>query len=240
MLQCDKIFEEVAVVAIGILMTAAQPTYLDIVGFLEQEYQVKLYRSVVDLSSSFQDEVCDLFIVLLSDNVIHELEGVAYIKRHNPAVNIVVLSQSEESREFDLAYQFGAQCFSYTNLLSHSNLTTIVQQFSHIAQKQIYLAPNLIYLRSELKVIDNLVGESYRLTAQEDQLISLLAHERYGYITNQSICETIWKDYPKRCNVRNLISRIKKKIPALKNVIRSQFGIGYTLRPIHKKEVYEQ
>ena len=93
----------------------------------------------------------------------------------------------------------------------------------------IKLSQNLFWDKNVKQLIFN--KETFKLTKKEFLLIELLLKIQDKTFTNEEIMDYLWKDdlgvIPDISNLKNLISRLRKKLPNLN--IENIYGFGYRL-----------
>ena len=181
--------------------------------------------------------------LIISDIQMTNMNGIELIKnvyKINPKQKVIVLSAHSESNYLIELINMGIFQFVLKPIDYNIFLTTIYKISKEIYEtiykseplkvtNIIKLADNLVWNR-ELKhlILDD---EICKLTKKELVLLELLLKIPDKTYTNEEIMDTLWKDSsdtdPDISNLKNIISRFRKKIPELD--IENVYGFGYRI-----------
>lgn len=185
------------------------------------------------------NEYPDLIITDIQMPNMDGIELIKHIYKENPNQKIIVLSAHNESEYLmELVnlgiYRFILKPMDYDNffeIIFKISKEIYMEKYKVSDKKEIFIKLNedLVW-NKELKQLylnDNLL----KLTKKEFLLVELLIKIPEKIFVNEEIISYIWKDEfdsnPDISNLKNLISRLRSKIPALK--IENIYGFGYKI-----------
>ena len=180
--------------------------------------------------------------LIITDIQMPNMDGVELIKhiyKENPNQRIIVLSAHNESEYLMELVNLGIYRF-ILKPMDYDNFFQIIFKIS----KEIYMEKYKVSDKKEifLKLNDSLIWNKelkqlylddklLKLTKKEFLLVELLVKIPEKIFVNEEIISYIWKDEfdsnPDISNLKNLISRLRSKIPALK--IENIYGFGYKI-----------
>lgn len=181
--------------------------------------------------------------LIITDIQMPNMNGIELIKNLyaiNPKQKVIVLSAHNESNYLMELLNIGIAQFILKPIDYNIFLSTIYKISKEIyltnydkgfEKKSIFikLASNLIWNKELKQLIFE--DEVFKLTKKEFLLIDLLLHIPEKTYTNEEIIDYLWKDdlgsIPEISNLKNLISRLRKKLPLLN--IENIYGFGYRL-----------
>lgn len=184
----------------------------------------------------------DLIITDIQMPNMNGIELIKYIYKINPNQKIIVLSAYNESiylmELVNLGiYRFILKPMDYDNffeVIFKISKEIYTQRYENTEEKEeifLKLADNLFW-NKELKQLyfnDNL----FKLTKKEFLLIELLTKTSEKIFINEEIISYVWEsdiDNSDISNLKNLISRLRNKLPSLK--IENLYGFGYRIAVI--------
>ncbi len=197
------------------------------------------YNNYFNLNEKYYD-------LIISDIQMPNMNGIELIKniyKTNSKQKVIVLSaHSESDYLIELInmgiFQFVSKPINYNTFLS------LIYKVSKEIYESIYkseptkvsniikLAENLVWNRELKHLILN--DEICKLTKKELVLLDLLLRVPDKTYTNEEIMDILWKDSsendPDISNLKNIISRFRKKIPELD--IENVYGFGYRITTI--------
>ena len=185
------------------------------------------------------NEYPDLIITDIQMPNMDGIELIKHIYKENPNQKIIVLSAHNESEYLmELVnlgiYRFILKPMDYDNffeIIFKISKEIYMEKYKVSDKKEIFIKLNedLVW-NKELKQLylnDNLL----KLTKKEFLLVELLIKIPEKIFVNEEIISYIWKDEfdsnPDISNLKNLISRLRSKIPALR--IENIYGFGYKI-----------
>ena len=180
--------------------------------------------------------------LILTDIQMPNMNGIELIKhiyKENPEQKVIVLSAHNESEYLMELVNLGIYRF-ILKPMDYDNFFQIIFKIS----KEIYMEKYKVSDKKEifLKLNDSLIWNKelkqlylddklLKLTKKEFLLVELLVKIPEKIFVNEEIISYIWKDEfdsnPDISNLKNLISRLRSKIPALK--IENIYGFGYKI-----------
>jgi DNA-binding response OmpR family regulator len=166
------------------------------------------------------------------------IELIKNIYKKNPTQKIIVLSAHNESEYLIELVNLGIYRF-ILKPMDYNNFLEVVYKIS----KEIFIEKNNINKEKEiiLKLNENLFWnnelkqlylnkELFKLTKKEFLLVELLTKAPEKIYINEEIISYIWNeenDIGDISNLKNLISRLRSKLPLLK--IENIYGMGYKI-----------
>lgn len=185
------------------------------------------------------NEYPDLIITDIQMPNMDGIELIKHIYKENPNQKIIVLSAHNESEYLMELVNLGIYRF-ILKPMDYDNFFQIIFKIS----KEIYMEKYKVSDKKEifLKLNDSLIWNKelkqlylddklLKLTKKEFLLVELLVKIPEKIFVNEEIISYIWKDEfdsnPDISNLKNLISRLRSKIPALK--IENIYGFGYKI-----------
>ena len=179
---------------------------------------------------------------IITDIQMPNMDGVELIKhiyKENPNQRIIVLSAHNESEYLmELVnlgiYRFILKPMDYNNffeIIFKVSKEIYMEKHKVLDNKEIFIKLNCdLIWNKELKQL-YLNDKLLKLTKKEFLLIELLLRIPEKIFVNEEIISYIWKEEfnenPDISNLKNLISRLRSKIPALK--IDNIYGFGYKI-----------
>jgi DNA-binding response OmpR family regulator len=188
----------------------------------------------------FYKEHNKYFDLVLSDIKMPIMNGIELIKaiyKENSKQIVLVLSAHNESEYLMQLINLGIRQFilkplEYNNFLDvifKINKDIYFEKNKEKTSDLIKLAQNLFWNKKNKELIDN--NEAVKLTKKELILISLLLKYPEKTHNNDEIISLIWTDdfdkNPDISNLKNIISRLRKKVPSLN--IENIYSFGYKI-----------
>lgn len=182
--------------------------------------------------------------IVITDISMPNMDGIELINeiyKINPSQKILVLSAHNEPKYLMPLINIGVEQF-ILKPIDYDNFIEIIYNVSKAIYEKHYsfednvffkLANNLLWNKKDKKLLLN--NDIYKLTRKEFLLIDLLMKIPEKVYTNEEIISYLWKDEvqknPDVSNLKNLISRLRKKLPDLN--IENIYSFGYRLIPIN-------
>ena len=181
--------------------------------------------------------------LIISDIQMPNMNGIELIKNVyciNPKQKVIVLSAHSESNYLiELVnmgiFQFVLKPIDYNTFLttiykiSKEIYETVYKNEPIIVSNIVKLAENLFWNKELKQLILN--SEVCKLTKKELILLDLFLKIPDKTYTNEEIMDILWRDSadinPDISNLKNIISRFRKKIPELD--IENVYGLGYRI-----------
>lgn len=200
---------------------------------------LKKYKEYYKAQSSYFD-------LIITDIQMPNMNGIEFIKniyKLNPKQKILVLSaHNENSYLLELINigisQFILKPINYDNFLEI--IFEISERIYHKKYKKLFKELILVKLAEDLfwnKELNQLIlkGNIFKLTKKEFLLIELLLKYPERIYTNEEIITYLWSNENnieiQISNLKNLISRLRKKLPDL-NIVNN-YGFGYSLKIVN-------
>uniref|UniRef100_UPI004047B2DF response regulator transcription factor n=2 Tax=Aliarcobacter sp. TaxID=2321116 RepID=UPI004047B2DF len=181
----------------------------------------------------------DLIITDIQMPNMNGIELIENIYKENPNQQVIVMSAHNESEYLMQLVNIGISHFilkpieydSFLNVIFKISKYIYEIKYQKSEEKQIFIKLNDgILWNKELKqlVVNN---EFFKLTKKEFLLLDLLLKIPEKTYTNEEIIDYLWRDdfekSPDINNLKNLISRLRKKLPSLN--IENIYSFGYRL-----------
>lgn len=188
----------------------------------------------------FYKEHNKYFDLVLSDIKMPIMNGIELIKaiyKENSKQIVLVLSAHNESEYLMQLINLGIRQFilkplDYNNFLDvifKINKDIYFEKNKEKTSDLIKLSDTLFWNKKTEELIDN--NEAVKLTKKESILISLLLKYPEKTHNNDEIISLMWTDdfdkNPDISNLKNIISRLRKKIPSLN--IENIYSFGYKI-----------
>ncbi len=192
------------------------------------------YNSYFEKNSSYAD-------IIITDIQMPNMNGIELIKniyKQNPNQKIIVLSAHNESEYLMELVNLGIYRF-ILKPMDYNNFLEVIYKIT----KEIFIEKNSINKEKEtiIKLAEELFWNSqlkqlyfenklFKLTKKEFLLIELLSKIPDKIYVNEEIISYVWEednDNADISNLKNLISRLRSKLPILK--IENIYGFGYKL-----------
>jgi DNA-binding response OmpR family regulator len=195
---------------------------------------VNQYFNYYELNNKYPD-------LIITDIQMPNMNGIDLIKqiyKKNPNQKIIVLSAHNESMYLmELVnlgiYRFVLKPMDYNNFLEiifKVSKEIFIEKHNNVNEKEILikLNDNLFWNKELKQLIHN--NELFKLTKKEFLLLDLLTKIPEKICVNEEIISYVWDeelDNPDISNLKNLISRLRNKLPLLK--IENIYGFGYKI-----------
>ncbi len=165
----------------------------------------------------------DLFIV---DIDIPEINGIAileHIRTLYPHTPVIMISATIDMAMVTKAYTSG--CSDYLKKpFDIKELELKIKAFTHSVDK-IALGDEIFYEKEAQQLLYK--EEQIPLTSQENTFLLLLLDNRGRVVPNEKIEMTIWGIDNYKPPLRQLINRLRKKIPV--DIVENRIGEGYII-----------
>ena len=181
----------------------------------------------------------DLVITDIQMPNMNGIELIENIYKENPKQQVIVLSAHNETEYLMELVNIGISHFILKPIEYDSFLEVIFKTSKFIYESKyqksekksisIKLSDDLSWNKELKQILLN--GNSFKVTKKEFLLLELLLKIPEKTYTNEEIMKCLWKDdfdkSPDITNLKNLISRLRKKLPSLN--IENIYGFGYRL-----------
>jgi DNA-binding response OmpR family regulator len=181
----------------------------------------------------------DLVITDIQMPNMNGIELIENIYKENPKQQVIVLSAHNETEYLMQLVNIGISHFILKPIEYDSFLEVIFKTSKFIYENRyqksekksisIKLSDDLSWNKELKQILLN--GNSFKVTKKEFLLLELLLKIPEKTYTNEEIMKCLWKDdfdkSPDITNLKNLISRLRKKLPSLN--IENIYGFGYRL-----------
>ncbi len=199
------------------LLNKTIKTYLELRGFKVDGY-LDGEEAVLSVSDSY-----DLYIVDIDIPNVNGLEILEHIRNTYKKIPIIIISATIDMEMITQAYTKG--CSDYLKKpFDIKELELKIRAFTRDIDKDISLYKDLTYNKDDRELTYN--KESILLSAQESILISILVDNIGKLVLNESLESAVWG--LQTPHLRQLISRIRKKIPV--EFIQTRVGEGYFIK----------
>lgn len=195
-----------------------------IIRYLENRgYEIVRYEDGWDaidaLSEGFSLFILDIDLPRLSG-----LEVLTSIRRLYPDLPVIMISATIDIDMLTRAYEAG--CSDYLKKpFDIKELALKIAAFSRQRDEPVALGEGIAYNRE--KQIMTVNGEEIALTPKESGLIALLVENRGRIVSHEQIEMALWSEPMASSHIRQLINRIRKKLPV--ELIKNRIGEGYII-----------
>lgn len=183
--------------------------------------------------------------LLITDIRMPNMNGIELIKNIysiNPSQKVIVLSAHNESEYLMELVNIGIAQFILKPINYNNFLDVIYKVSKMIYENKLFNNNEKKEISSFINITDELIWNKelkqlflnnniFKLTKKELHLIELLLQVPEKTYTNKEIMFALWNDdfdtIPDIANLKNLISRLRKKLPNLN--IENIYGFGYRL-----------
>lgn len=189
---------------------------------------------------STKGEFYDLIITDLRMPKMNGIELIRNIYKENPLQKVIVLSAHSESEYLMELVNIGISQFilkpieydSFLDVIFKISKTIYEDKYIDVEESKVVKLSVDIYwdYENEHLFVNN---ENYKLTKKEYLLFELLLKNPEKTYTNEEIMTYLWKDeekIPDITNLKNLISRLRKKLPNLN--IENIYSFGYRINTL--------
>jgi DNA-binding response OmpR family regulator len=166
----------------------------------------------------------DLYIMDINLPNENGLELVRLIREKNINSPIIMMTSLQESEPFVEAFENG--CNEYIKKPFHFEELEIRMNNLLKRQTKVNIDENIIFdFKNKELIIDN---KTIDLRKKERLFLDILLKSKNDIVTKENIIKYVWENEEKESYpLRQLVSSLKAKIPALKEHIKSISGIGY-------------
>lgn len=166
----------------------------------------------------------DIFIVDIDIPDLNGIELLKEIKKNFLNSYVIIISATVDIDIVEKAYNLG--CDDY--LKKPFNTKELELKLNLLEKKTLnkyVLANDLIYDTDKSQIIS--ANESIKLTTKESKLLFLLLNNRGRIIPSETILDVVWEFDSVKNQVRQLVSRVNKKLPI--PLIINKPGQGYII-----------
>ncbi|KAB7890808.1 response regulator [Poseidonibacter ostreae] len=195
---------------------------------------IESYLNKYDISSFLDgrstlnslDNMYDVFIIDIDIPEINGIELLTEIKYRYKDSYTIMISATTEIDTIEEAYTIG--CNDY--MKKPFNVKELKLKLENLNKK----FSNEISLSTDLKLIKNLSKLVYKenknidLTLNELNLLNLLIKNRGKIVNYQTIINSIWEYENESNQVRQLVNRLKRKMP--EDIIKNRRNQGYIIK----------
>ena len=187
------------------------------------------------------------FDLVITDIKMPNMDGIELTKliyNQNENQSLIVLSAHNESEYLMELINLGISQF-ILKPIDFDNFVEVIYKVSKdiylddksvqvdiLENPMLKLSKNLIWDKQNNQLLNN--GEVVKLTKKEYLLFDLLLRVPEKTSTNEEILSYLWKDdddkSPDITNLKNIISRLRKKVPELR--IENIYSLGYRINTL--------
>ncbi len=192
------------------------------------------YTNQIEEASSYEEAIKivknqNINLIILDIELDGEKTGLDFLKEIRKSLDtyVIVISKMEEDLE---AYDLGADDYMrkpYNSEVLKRKIEVFLKRFK-VEAKILKLDENL-YLDNE-KMLVFYKNEEIKITRKEYDLLSLLIFNRGIVLSKTRLYENIWGDDGETRKLETLVSRLRTKIPYLRDRIVTQAKYGYLLK----------
>lgn len=196
----------------------------------------------LDLYNNYYKENNQYYNIIITDIRMPKMDGVKLVREIqniNLKQKIIVLSAHDETRYLMELINLGISQFilkpiNYDNFIEilykvTQDIYSTLNIKDNFESNELLLADNLVWDK-KIKVLRETAKE-IKLTKKEFLLLDLLLSVKEKTFTNEEILLKVWCDEDEKApditNLKNIISRFRKKVPNLN--IENVYGYGYKI-----------
>ena len=200
------------------LLNKTIKTYLSTKG-----YEVDGFLDGMDAVEAISP-VYDLFIIDIDIPQINGIEILEHIRSFSPDVPVIMISATIEMQMITKAYTKG--CSDYLKKpFDIKELELKIRAFTRSVDTKTVLGKESVYEKEAQQLIYK--DELITLTPQENTFLLLLLDNRGHVVRNEQIEVAIWGIDNTKPPLRQLVNRLRKKIP--EDIIKNRIGEGYII-----------
>jgi DNA-binding response OmpR family regulator len=173
------------------------------------------------------EKLSDLYDVMLLDIDIPELDGITIlteIRRLYPQRPVIMISATTDIEMITKAYGLG--CTDYVKKpFDIRELECKIKSFMRKESNVIMAGSKTIYELDTHRLFYD--GEQIYLTVKEQQFLSILFENKNRTVSSDMLETAIWGVDGTSMNLRQLVTRLRKKIP--ENIVANHIGSGYCI-----------
>lgn len=201
------------------LLNKAIKNYLESKGFMVTSFLDGL-AAVDTISVDY-----DLYIIDIDIPEIKGIEILEEIRKNFSEIPVIMISATIDINMISKAYDTG--CNDYLKKpFDIKELEIKINQYKKEVSNRLDLGNEIFYDMNSKILYHH--DQEIQLTKQETQLVALLVLNRTRYVSNETIEYTIWGLDANSSYLRQLVNRLRKKIPH--GIIENKIGEGYIIR----------
>ena len=201
--------------------------------FFGKVYEAKNGKEALTL---YEEKSPDILILDIQMPEISGLEVTKIIRKTDLDVKIIILTAHSDKERLLSAVPLRLNDYLIKPISRTSFISTIEKTITGIAKERDN--DDLILLNKELDLKFNFttgilykLNETVPLTKYERCLLILLINKRNSIVTKNDVFNSVWDDLKleyKDENIRNLVKKLRKKLPD--DMIKSVYGSGYIFK----------
>lgn len=166
----------------------------------------------------------DLFIIDIDIPQINGIDILEHIRTLYPNIPVIMISATIDMAMITKAYTKG--CSDYLKKpFDIKELELKIKAFTRSVESDVELAAGLYYKREAQQLVFH--DEFVDLTSKEHALLRLLIDNRGRIVSHGQIESAVWGSDTDSVHLRQLVNRLRKKLPV--DVIENRIGEGYIL-----------
>lgn len=192
------------------------------------------YTNDIEEASSYEEAIKivknqNINLIILDIELDGEKTGLDFLREIRKSLDtyVIVISKMEEDLE---AYDLGADDYMrkpYNSEVLKRKIEVFLKRFK-VEAKTLKFDENL-YLDNE-KMLVFYKNEEVRMGRKEFELLNFLILNKGIVLSKDTLYEHIWGDDGETRKLETLISRLKTKVPYLREKIISQAKYGYVMK----------
>jgi len=166
----------------------------------------------------------DLYIVDIDIPSLNGIGILEHIRTLYPTIPVIMISATIDMEMITKAYTKG--CSDYLKKpFDIKELELKIKAFTRVVDEKVALSENLFYEREVQQLLFK--DEIIQLTPHENIFIQLLIDNRSRLVSNEQAAIAIWGLENENPPLRQLVNRLRKKIPEV--LIQNRIGEGYII-----------
>ena len=190
---------------------------------LSKKFQVESFMDGLKAFEAIHNGY-DLFILDIDIPDMSGLELLEEIRKFFPTTPIIMISATLDMNVITESYTKG--CNDY--LKKHFDIKELelkVRALTRDKEIEIHITQSLLY--SKESAVLSFEGREIALTSYEKSCLTCLLQNRGRVVSHELLEQAVWKDADEQTHLRQLVSRLRKKIP--EEIIQNRVNEGYII-----------
>ena len=166
----------------------------------------------------------DIFVLDIDIPHINGIEILEQVKKLYPLLPVIMISATIDMKMIEKAYNNGCQDY-LKKPFDIKELELKINAFTRINKEKIELGKNVYYDKNNKELTFD--DKTTILTQKEHVFLSLLILNRGYIVSNDTIEISIWGMETEKAHIRQLVNRLRTKLP--KDFIQNRVSEGYMI-----------